>query len=261
MAEIPSRNKIRKGNRVLVETKENQGTGKLTEGLVEEILTSSESHPHGIKVKLQDGQVGRVKSMESIIDKTITEQTQIRFVDLNEIKIPKIEDRNNEFKEFYQYDQNIDSQDNSPEGKKAVNCIKNTVQERLATAVCSFGNAYQGGFIYIGIKTDGAISGLEKDKKLGNFDDYGDSFANHIIDTLLTYLKDKVFITSKLQIRFRNIEDKTICIIQILPADRPIYLNAGNKKSFFVRGPVPRAIKFDMDEHAKYVRRRFPHHR
>ena len=40
--------------------KQDQPTGKLTEGIVKEILTSSPTHPHGIKVRLMDGQVGRV---------------------------------------------------------------------------------------------------------------------------------------------------------------------------------------------------------
>ena len=61
MPEAPTRDRIKRGDRVLIETKEDQGTGRLTEGTVEEILTSSSSHPHGIKVRLRDGQVGRVK--------------------------------------------------------------------------------------------------------------------------------------------------------------------------------------------------------
>lgn len=61
MPEVPTRDRIKRGDRVSIETKENQGTGRLTEGTVEEILTSSSSHPHGIKVRLRDGQVGRVK--------------------------------------------------------------------------------------------------------------------------------------------------------------------------------------------------------
>ncbi|EES71390.1 LOW QUALITY PROTEIN: hypothetical protein POTG_03987, partial [Paenibacillus sp. oral taxon 786 str. D14] len=41
--------------------KKDQPTGKLTRGIVKDILTNSATHPHGIKVRLQDGQVGRVK--------------------------------------------------------------------------------------------------------------------------------------------------------------------------------------------------------
>ncbi len=52
---------IKPGLRVLVVLKEDQRSGKLTEGIVKDILTKSSVHTHGIKVRLEDGQVGRVK--------------------------------------------------------------------------------------------------------------------------------------------------------------------------------------------------------
>ena len=64
MSSVPNRSQIKKGRHVSIETKENQRTGKLTDGIVEDILTASESHPHGIKVRLQSGQVGRVKEIK-----------------------------------------------------------------------------------------------------------------------------------------------------------------------------------------------------
>lgn len=48
---------------VLIALKQDQRTGKLTQGIVREILTKSPSHPHGIKVRLESGQVGRVKEI------------------------------------------------------------------------------------------------------------------------------------------------------------------------------------------------------
>ena len=57
------RSNIRPGLRVRVVEKQNQRTGKLTEGVVQKILTNSPDHPHGIKVRLVDGQVGRVKEI------------------------------------------------------------------------------------------------------------------------------------------------------------------------------------------------------
>lgn len=56
-----SRADIQPGTRVRVVRKEHQRTGELTEGIVRDILTSSPTHPHGIKVRLEDGVVGRVK--------------------------------------------------------------------------------------------------------------------------------------------------------------------------------------------------------
>lgn len=57
------RSSIKPGLRVRIVLKKDQATGKLTEGTVKEILTSSPTHPHGIKVRLMDGQVGRVKEI------------------------------------------------------------------------------------------------------------------------------------------------------------------------------------------------------
>ena len=52
---------IRPGLRVQIVQKQDQLSGKLTEGVVKDILTNSPTHPHGIKVRLTNGQVGRVK--------------------------------------------------------------------------------------------------------------------------------------------------------------------------------------------------------
>lgn len=54
---------IKPGMAVLIVLKQDQPTGKLTRGVVKDILTSSRTHPHGIKVRLQTGQVGRVKEI------------------------------------------------------------------------------------------------------------------------------------------------------------------------------------------------------
>ncbi len=59
----PPRILIKPGIRVKIVLKQDQRSGKLTEGAVEEILTSSPTHPHGIKVRLTDGKVGRVQSI------------------------------------------------------------------------------------------------------------------------------------------------------------------------------------------------------
>ena len=54
---------IKPGMTVLIVLKQDQPTGKLTKGIVKDILTKSSTHPHGIKVRLQDGQVGRVREI------------------------------------------------------------------------------------------------------------------------------------------------------------------------------------------------------
>lgn len=53
------------GVRVAIILKHDQRSGKLTEGVIKEILTRSPTHPHGIKVRLESGQVGRVQAIRS----------------------------------------------------------------------------------------------------------------------------------------------------------------------------------------------------
>ena len=58
-----NRSDIQVGARVKIVQKQDQRTGVLTEGVVQTILTKSPTHPHGIKVRLQSGLVGRVKEI------------------------------------------------------------------------------------------------------------------------------------------------------------------------------------------------------
>jgi uncharacterized repeat protein (TIGR03833 family) len=57
------RTNIKKGSQVKIVLKKDQRSGALTEGIVKDILTSSPTHHHGIKVRLEDGQIGRVKEI------------------------------------------------------------------------------------------------------------------------------------------------------------------------------------------------------
>jgi len=61
--EIPTRDKIKIGIKVKIVQKQDQRNGNLTEGMVKRILTSSKFHPHGIKVELDNGKIGRVQSL------------------------------------------------------------------------------------------------------------------------------------------------------------------------------------------------------
>lgn len=59
-----SRSDIKPGIQVSIVLKQDQRSGKLTHGIVRDILTKSPNHPHGIKVRLESGEVGRVKAIE-----------------------------------------------------------------------------------------------------------------------------------------------------------------------------------------------------
>jgi uncharacterized repeat protein (TIGR03833 family) len=65
MSNTPTRNEIQVGKIVQIIQKQDQRTGNLTEGTVKRILTSSNVHPHGIKVELDNGKIGRVQNIIS----------------------------------------------------------------------------------------------------------------------------------------------------------------------------------------------------
>ena len=60
-----NRANIKQGLSVGIVLKQDQRSGKITQGIVKRILTKSSHHPHGIKVQLENGQIGRVKEIHS----------------------------------------------------------------------------------------------------------------------------------------------------------------------------------------------------
>lgn len=60
-----NRSDIKKGSEVSIVLKQDQRSGTLTDGIVKDILTKSPNHPHGIKVRLESGDVGRVKEIKA----------------------------------------------------------------------------------------------------------------------------------------------------------------------------------------------------
>jgi uncharacterized repeat protein (TIGR03833 family) len=60
------RENIKAGQSVLIVLKKDQRSGKLTSGVVKDILTKSPTHPHGIKVRLESGEIGRVKQVKDL---------------------------------------------------------------------------------------------------------------------------------------------------------------------------------------------------
>lgn len=63
MLDATQRKNIKHGQSVAIVLKQDQDTGYLTDGIVRDLLTKSPTHPHGIKVRLMSGEVGRVKEI------------------------------------------------------------------------------------------------------------------------------------------------------------------------------------------------------
>ncbi len=281
MSDLPTRNQIKPGTEVGIETKENQGTGKFPAGIVKEILTSSNVHPHGIKVELEDGQVGRVKELfantgnvimtesEKTSDGITTkEYTKVgpgldfttgfeiianddeQFVDKSsniDTPIPKDEDEWNEFKSTFRVDYDRFSKG---DGKKVHH---KDVEKEIPITVSAMANK-EGGTLFVGVDDDGNMLGLENDYDLlKNPND--DKFQRIVWQTIQKYIGNKPYV-SKLNISLIEKNLKKICVITIPPADEPIVVHDNNTQESYVR-IGPKSEKFAPLEFMKYCKKRF----
>lgn len=171
--------------------------------------------------------------------------------------IPVVEDRLNEFKEFYMYDAAVERLNDLPKPQQESHrtSIKRDVQKRFADAVCAFGNA-DGGTIYLGVAADGTIRGLERCRKFGGFGNYPDDFARGIEVKLRSlFPKNRIFVIRNVKIDFLDVGGKTVGKIRVERSRRPLYV--GKDQEFFVRGAAPDSQKLVGAELAGYIEEHF----
>jgi uncharacterized repeat protein (TIGR03833 family) len=283
MTDIPSRDQMKPGTKVGIETKEDQGSGKISIGIVKNILTSSNIHPHGIKVELEDGQVGRVKKI--ISESTSNDSKEIRSKILEKLKkldvkttestndgskssettrkldtiIPKDEDTWNEFKSTFQYDlaeENLrrDGKTEAADARKNNHkSIRDDIQKEISLTVAAFANQ-EGGRLFVGVNDDSSVLGLGRDLK-----EYGnsiDKFTLAITDSLKKYLQNSAFI-AKLKFEFVDSGDKQYLVIQVPRSTEPIFVNVSNGQEAYVRIQKS-SDKFSYEDFLKHCRDRFP---
>ena len=256
MSDLPTNSQIKIGSKVAVEKKEDQGTGKLAHGIVKRKLTSSNVHPHGIKVELEDGNVGRVKktlSETSPVSKA-TSETVSKF----DVTIPKDEDTWNEFKSTFQYDLqeetfrnngNIVAADARRNDRKK---LRDDIRKEISITVSAFTNQ-DGGRLFVGVNDDSTVLGLDRDLK--EYQGSKDKFKLAIIDSLKTFLKNTAFI-AKLKFEFVNADNKEYFIITVPKSTEPVYLHFSNIQETYVRVQNS-SQKFNTEEFLKHCKDRF----
>jgi len=284
MLDLPTRNQMKIGMSVLVELKEHQGTGKLTEGIVEDILTSGNSHPYGIMVELSDGKKGRVKQvpglessktkqdldelkyqkyLEEISDyrRQTTPQYEIKLEQLSskifpKKDIPKNEDPYNEFKKTFKFDSKekefrqkglIEAADGR---KKEFKKIEHAIKKEISIAVSALGNT-MGGTLFIGVDDDGQVVGLNDDME--SFKSF-DEFLRAVQDSLVTFTQHRVFAS---EINFSIGEDEKFLVLEV-PAfrDSPIFIKENLEEEFYIRG-FGKSDKMPTSDAVSYIQRNF----
>jgi hypothetical protein len=218
--------------------------------VIREILTKTESHPYGIKVKLDDGRTGRVVAI--LDNPTIQGNELVKVVgesaQVEEDKIPTEESKKTEFKATFKFDLN---RFEKGDGKKVQN---KEIEKEISITVSSMANA-DGGQIFIGIRDNGEVLGLENDYEL--FDSPNDDKFQRIVwQSLQKYLNNMTFI-SKIQLSLLKTHGKKICKIVVPRSDEPIFIHDNNTQESYVR-IGPKSEKFPPSEFMKYCKKRFP---
>ena len=222
---------------------------KLVSGVIKEFLSGSMHHTHGILVKLENGEVGRVKNILSRTSDVITSEKQSdqkcsSTSDEQSLKDLIIGGENHyvEFKSSMLWSTKLSKEDIvkslSPDVKRYG---KNASKVITARTLAGFLNS-DGGYLIIGVKENKRDV---KDEIIGIESEYDkltdkciDGYRRMIIDGVIKpYLPSTVFnhINNYIRIIFEEIENKTICGIQAIKSHSKVFLKINKKDLFFVR--------------------------
>jgi uncharacterized repeat protein (TIGR03833 family) len=215
-------------------------------GAISEILTNATSHPHGILVRLDSGEEGRV---QALIDQTVdvAERVPKKLEELEkeaksiEEKLNSSENHYLEFKESLLWSQDLDAEELNRRSKETKRYGRDASKIIAAKVVAAFLNS-DGGQLIIGVKetkTDEAneIIGIEVD--FGKLKDKCvDGYRRYILDSLIQpYFPKFVFqrFADYIDLSFLEVQGKTICVINVAASDSRVFLNFKNESAFVIR--------------------------
>ena len=245
MSNANLRKNIIVGSKVRIVEKQNQSTGKLTDGIVNRILTNASEHPYGIKVELQNGRIGRVKEIESLQPEKILIGQGKRYVKVKHVfdkELLKGESHTIEYKSSFKF--NVDRFKKT--GEKT---ISKDVEKEVSITVVAFSMA-SGGTLLIGVKDNGDILGIDEDIRLSS-NQSRESFERQLWQSLKNYINNVSFL-SNIQIFFSVINSKEICEIKVPKASEPITLKDSIEECYVRMGN--RSEKIGASEFMKHCK-------
>lgn len=220
---------------------------QIIKGVITNILTKAETHPHGILVKLESGETGRVKKIigglvSSDEPAAPNNNEQSGSIKLNDL-IQKGENHNVEFKDRALWSAtftNEDIKNHRPKTKELHAYGKATSKVIVAKILASFLNS-NGGTLIIGVKenkdgTEDKIVGVEQEyEKLK--DPCQDGYRRMMVDLIKDYFPSYIFnhFNDYFQIDFEEIEGKYVCGITVSKSDKRVFLNLNETDHFFIR--------------------------
>lgn len=220
-------------------------TGKnLIQGKIAEILTKTDFHPHGILVKLESGEEGRVKNIldGSVQDKHPEQKSPANNQSLSDL-IKQGESYVVEFKDRALWSTtftNEDIKNHRPQTKELHAYGKVTSKVIVAKILASFLNS-NGGTLIIGVKenkdgTEDKIVGVEQEyEKLK--DPCQDGYRRMMVDLIKDYFPSNIFnhLDDYFRIDFEEIDSKNVCGITVSKSDKHVFLKLNGIDHFFKR--------------------------
>jgi uncharacterized repeat protein (TIGR03833 family) len=232
---------LQKGTRVKINPQSDRTRKILVEGAIDVILTKAGDHPHGLLVKLQSGETGRVKEL--------CENNELEFVsDIEEELVGErsiediIADGESHFSEFKSSCLWSESLSKEAIIERSISQFgTETSRVIIAKSIAGFLNA-DGGHLVIGVKEikdrdEVEVIGVNseipklKDKTL-------DGYRRMLLDSVLNpYFPSFLFnrINDYLKISFHDVGEATVCLLNMVKSDRRVFLEINNRDAFFVR--------------------------
>lgn len=241
-----SEKEFEKGMKVTINPRNDRSRQQLVTGVIAEILTSNQSHPHGILVKLEDGEIGRVKSTKDkakaheqalsngnnhTFDQSMTHD-EICLLDEG----PYLE-----FKSSALWSRFLNKEDIEKGSGDLKKYGQDTSKVIIAKTLVSFLNT-DGGVLVVGIKENkvqnkNEVIGIESEyKKLK--DPCADGYRRMILDFIIKpYFPSFIFneFNKYFEIIFREIEGKYLCVMRVRKSDKKVFLSIKKEELFYIR--------------------------
>lgn len=238
-----TRSELNVGMHVQISPQSDRSRKARKSGIIKDILTNSDSHPHGILVLLDSGEKGRVTALDSDNISTVVKNEQASETFNINSKIQAKENHNVEFKFSALWSSEYTREDieaHNPKSQDLYAYGQSTSKIIIAKTLAGFLNT-DGGTLIIGVlenKTSqkDEIAGIETDmSKLK--DPCEDGYRRMLVDLIKDYFPTHIFnhFNQHLKIYFEEIESKLICAIEVFPSNESVFVNFKDKEHFFIR--------------------------
>jgi len=230
------------GQTVSINPRSDRSRQKRVSGVVSEILTKNQSHPHGVLVKLESGEIGRVKSEEQQVGITKSKESTNPDTSVKDL-IANGETHFVEYKTDALWSANYSAEDikkHRPQTSELHAFGKNTSKIIIAKTLAAFLNS-EGGHLVIGFKEgkngqSNEIVGV--DVEFSKLKDASvDGYRRMITEVIKDYFPSSVFnmFNTYFEISFEEIDSKCLCLISVTKSKKRVFIKLQKKDYFFIR--------------------------